>query len=93
MDAFGLFTGQVGYAWNNALFYLKGGAALTDSRFTTIDTATGIVYPRQPTTRKSAYSLVQGVAIVATVDQGYSLSEHANPLRSVHANRASGATS
>src|ERR1700694_4784808 len=29
-DAFGLFTGQVGYAWNNALLYLKGGAAVAD---------------------------------------------------------------
>jgi outer membrane immunogenic protein len=43
IDAFGLFTGQVGYAWNNALLYVKGGAAITDSRFNTIDTATGIV--------------------------------------------------
>ncbi|SDS16855.1 outer membrane protein [Bradyrhizobium canariense] len=32
MDAFGLFTGQVGYAWNNVLFYVKGGAAVTDNR-------------------------------------------------------------
>ncbi len=31
MDAFGLFTGQIGYAWNNALLYVKGGAAVTDS--------------------------------------------------------------
>src|SRR6185437_9659836 len=31
IDAFGLFTGQVGYAWNNALLYVKGGAAVTDS--------------------------------------------------------------
>src|SRR6266571_7345620 len=45
IDAFGLFTGQVGYAWNNALLYVKGGAAITDSRFTTIDTATGILTP------------------------------------------------
>ena len=29
IDAFGLFTGQVGYAWNNALLYVKGGAAVT----------------------------------------------------------------
>ncbi len=43
IDAFGLFTGQIGYAWNNALLYVKGGAAITDSRFTTIDTATGIL--------------------------------------------------
>jgi hypothetical protein len=34
-----------------------------------------------------------GAAIVDTIDEGHSLSEHANPLRSVHANRASGATS
>jgi outer membrane immunogenic protein len=32
LDAFGLFTGQIGYAWNNTLFYVKGGAAVTDSR-------------------------------------------------------------
>ena len=31
IDAFGLFTGQVGYAWNNALLYVKGGAAVTDN--------------------------------------------------------------
>ena len=29
IDAIGLFTGQVGYAWNNVLFYVKGGAAVT----------------------------------------------------------------
>src|ERR1700737_3818350 len=28
INAFGLLTGQVGYAWNNALFYVKGGAAV-----------------------------------------------------------------
>src|SRR5450631_1770083 len=33
IDAFGLFTGQVGYAWNNALLYVKGGAAVTADRF------------------------------------------------------------
>jgi outer membrane immunogenic protein len=43
IDAFGLFTGQVGYAWNNALLYVKGGAAVTDSRYTTFNTATGAV--------------------------------------------------
>ena len=29
IDAFGLFTGQVGYAANNVLLYVKGGAAVT----------------------------------------------------------------
>jgi outer membrane immunogenic protein len=33
LDAFGLFTGQVGYAWNNALLYVKGGAAVVSHRF------------------------------------------------------------
>jgi outer membrane immunogenic protein len=33
VDGIGLFTGQIGYAWNNALLYVKGGAAVTDNRF------------------------------------------------------------
>jgi outer membrane immunogenic protein len=33
VDAIGLFTGQVGYAWNNALVYVKGGAAVTDNSY------------------------------------------------------------
>jgi outer membrane immunogenic protein len=32
-DAIGLFTGQVGYAWNNWLGYVKGGAAVTHDRY------------------------------------------------------------
>jgi len=32
-DSFGLFTAQAGYAWGNALLYLKGGAAVVDSSF------------------------------------------------------------
>ena len=42
IDAFGLFTGQIGYAWNAALLYVKGGAAVTGNRFTVFDTLTGI---------------------------------------------------
>jgi outer membrane immunogenic protein len=34
IQAFGLFTGQVGYAFNNVLVYAKGGAALTDNKYT-----------------------------------------------------------
>jgi outer membrane immunogenic protein len=33
LRAFGLFTGQVGYAWNNVLLYVKGGAAVVDNRY------------------------------------------------------------
>jgi outer membrane immunogenic protein len=33
VDAIGLFTGQIGYSWNNALLYLKGGAAVTNNKY------------------------------------------------------------
>jgi outer membrane immunogenic protein len=33
IDAFGLFTGQVGYSFNNVLLYVKGGAAVVDDKY------------------------------------------------------------
>lgn len=39
LDAFGLFTGQIGYAWNNVLAYVKGGAAVVDNRYDVFDPA------------------------------------------------------
>jgi outer membrane immunogenic protein len=33
VDGIGLFTGQVGYAWNNVLLYVKGGAAVTHNNY------------------------------------------------------------
>ncbi|MBR0755001.1 porin family protein [Bradyrhizobium jicamae] len=41
-DGIGLFTGQIGWAWNAALLYVKGGAAVTSNRLDIFDTATGI---------------------------------------------------
>src|ERR1700756_5760656 len=46
LDAFGLITGQIGYAWNNALFYVKGGAAVVGDRYRTFDVATGLEFDR-----------------------------------------------
>jgi outer membrane immunogenic protein len=43
VDAFGLFTGQIGYAWNNVLLYARGGAAVVDQRFDFIANANGLV--------------------------------------------------
>jgi outer membrane immunogenic protein len=51
IDAFGLFTGQVGYAWNNALLYIKGGAAVTHDRYEDISTILGIVGANATETR------------------------------------------
>jgi outer membrane immunogenic protein len=39
VDGIGLFTGQIGWAWNAALLYVKGGAAVTDNSFSIITTA------------------------------------------------------
>ncbi len=43
LRAFGLFTGQVGYAMNNVLFYAKGGAAVVDNRFFHSFTGTNVL--------------------------------------------------
>jgi outer membrane immunogenic protein len=41
IDSFGLFTGQIGYAWDRALIYVKGGAAVVDNKYTSITTGLG----------------------------------------------------
>ena len=51
VDGIGLITGQIGYAWNTALLYFKGGAAVTSNRFSLLDTATGIGLASLDTTR------------------------------------------
>jgi outer membrane immunogenic protein len=38
IDGFGLFTGQVGYAINNVLFYAKGGAAVVHDKYDNLTT-------------------------------------------------------
>jgi outer membrane immunogenic protein len=43
IDAFGLFTGQVGYAVNNVLLYAKGGAAVVSEKYNNISLVTGAV--------------------------------------------------
>src|SRR5438128_3597785 len=43
IGAFGLLTGQVGYAFNNVLLYVKGGAAVTDDRFRSYFTGTNVL--------------------------------------------------
>jgi outer membrane immunogenic protein len=50
-DGIGLFTGQVGYAWNASLFYVKGGAAVTSNRFSILDTPTGVELASASATR------------------------------------------
>jgi outer membrane immunogenic protein len=51
IDAIGLFTGHIGYAWNNVLWYVKGGAAATADKYSTFFTGTGVVYNEARETR------------------------------------------
>jgi outer membrane immunogenic protein len=41
VDGIGLMTGQIGYAWNAPLLYLKGGAAVTSNRFDVLAAGVG----------------------------------------------------
>jgi outer membrane immunogenic protein len=41
INAFGLFTGQIGYAWDNVLLYAKGGAAMTNDTYKFFNTVGG----------------------------------------------------
>ena len=51
VDGIGLITGQIGYAWNAALLYVKGGAAVTGNRFDILSTATGVSLASSTSTR------------------------------------------
>jgi outer membrane immunogenic protein len=41
IDSFGLITAQVGYAWNNVLFYVKGGGAVVSDKYDSLDPVAG----------------------------------------------------
>jgi outer membrane immunogenic protein len=51
IDAIGLFTGQVGYAWNNVLWYVKGGAAVTHDKYQGIFIPNGLPFDNASETR------------------------------------------
>jgi outer membrane immunogenic protein len=51
VNGVGLFTGQIGYAWNNVLWFVKGGAAVTSDKYNGIDTASGTVLDQASETR------------------------------------------
>jgi outer membrane immunogenic protein len=51
INAFGLFTGQVGYAINNMLLYVKGGAAVTSDKYTGYQMPANIAGDRATETR------------------------------------------
>lgn len=50
-DALGLLTGQVGWAWDSVLFYVKGGGAVVDNRYDGHVTATNLIFDGARETR------------------------------------------
>jgi len=51
INAFGLFTGQIGYAFNNVLLYAKGGAAVTDTKYDILGVPGGALLASTSNTR------------------------------------------
>lgn len=64
IDAIGLFTGQIGYALNNVLLYVKGGAAVTDNKYSSFFTAAGVQFNAASDTR-------WGGAVGAGIEYGF----------------------
>jgi len=60
IDAFGLFTGQVGYAFNNALLYVKGGAAVTSDKYEGFIIPGNVVFD---TAKETRWGAVVGVGL------------------------------
>jgi outer membrane immunogenic protein len=52
IDAIALFTGQVGYAWDNVLLYVKGGVIGVSDKYEGFITATGFVFDRASETTR-----------------------------------------
>jgi outer membrane immunogenic protein len=50
-DGIGLFTGQIGYAWNASLLYVKGGGAVTSNRFSILGTLDDFEFASASATR------------------------------------------
>jgi len=63
INSFGLLTGEVGYAWNNVLGYVKGGAAVVGDKYRTLTPAGAVV--------DSASETRWGAAIGAGLEIGF----------------------
>ena len=54
IDGFGLFTGPIGCAWDRALLYVKGGAAVTDNKCNVFTAPGGGLVDNANETRRGA---------------------------------------
>ena len=84
-DGIGLFTGQIGYAWNAALLYVKGGAAVTSNRFSVLDNLTGVELAAASATR---WGGTVGVGLEYGFAPNWSFGAEYNHLFMGHANNS-----
>jgi len=61
VDAFGLFTAQIGYSWNNFLLYAKGGAAVARDKYE-IFAADAAIFPAGSIVARGSETRWGGVA-------------------------------
>jgi outer membrane immunogenic protein len=78
IDAFGLFTGQIGYAWDRVLVYVKGGAAVTDNKYTANSTLPPLI--GIDTTSETRWGASVGVGIAYAFAPNWSLGFEYNHL-------------
>ena len=71
IDSFGLFTGQIGYAWNRTLLYAKGGAAVTDNHYTAVSTLPPLI--GVDTANEARWGATLGAGIEYAFAQNWSL--------------------
>lgn len=70
IDGIGLFTAHVGYAWSNILLYVKGGAAVTDNKYSDVFTVNN-AFGNAGTTFNSAGDTRWGGSVGAGVELGF----------------------
>jgi outer membrane immunogenic protein len=70
VDSFGLITGQLGYAWDNVLLYLKGGAAVTGEKY---DSFGGLSGPLLASASETRWGGTLGVGLEFGFAPGWSV--------------------
>jgi len=71
VNALGLLTGQIGYAWDRTLIYAKGGAAVTDNKYTANSTLPPLM--GFDTARESRWGATLGAGVEYAFAQNWSL--------------------